>query len=870
MRIGLLCIMLTIVSMQMSLGQNSFHRTYPAENEDIYVLDAIQLRGGRYASLHWNIYPNQGVSSFLSNIVISVYDPKGVIAEKKGWSKKIDSLTYINPMGSLVQGANDSIYFQVQSEQYITTGVISADGNFGKIVMNNVLSKLPLANNNELLNYNKSLFSAKVVRDGNTESMLLSRKNYNLNSIWNTRLSFVDSKLKNKVVGVSSMSMSQDTSIVITGRVDSSYSFVTIIDTLGSVIWSKKYNDTLSNPSIPLISDAMRFSDSTYILTGSILANNSKGLIVKTDKIGEILWSKKVQFAQNDSTVLSKIAMDNSSNFTISGVNFDTEKKSSYPFAIKLNRNGNVIWKKKFEKVSGGLPAINFSTSDGGSAIFHTSEVNGKKATSFIKLDDQGRTTCEQTISEEILFDSNIVADTLVWVSANFLLNDSLITIKKNDHKYKIATPKLETEYFCPNEPIDFTFLATQDGATNYKWSTGLEGASADSLRVMKEGEYSVMVTINKDVCFVLCDTGYIERLKLPSVGLTLSLGNFCTSGKQTLSAIVNGGKPEYTYTWSTGETSKSIEIANPGTYSVTIVDQCNETANATITVGPFPTKIKAATITDQIAVNCLNGTLTGTLTAQGNSTGFKEPETYQWNNGSKTKEISINDSDILTFTVTVTDGCGTTATATKVIELKGAGVKSVKIYKTGSGDCKDRIITLNAVTDVSGSYTYVWSNGVKTANFTTDQPGTFSVTVTDKCGNSATDSSIITKEDFEPADLAYANIFFPDGADLISRSQIPAEDSVAIKQAITTARYNRTFGPIPLKVYCLDEITNYEFYVFNRWGQLVFESKSVTDEWNGEHKDEKAPTETYMWVTKYTVLGIEKVVKGSVTLLRP
>jgi hypothetical protein len=51
MRIGLLCIMLTIVSMQMSLGQNSFHRTYPAENEDIYVLDAIQLRGGRYASL---------------------------------------------------------------------------------------------------------------------------------------------------------------------------------------------------------------------------------------------------------------------------------------------------------------------------------------------------------------------------------------------------------------------------------------------------------------------------------------------------------------------------------------------------------------------------------------------------------------------------------------------------------------------------------------------------------------------------------------------------------------------------------------------------------------------------------------------------
>ena len=125
-----------------------------------------------------------------------------------------------------------------------------------------------------------------------------------------------------------------------------------------------------------------------------------------------------------------------------------------------------------------------------------------------------------------------------------------------------------------------------------------------------------------------------------------------------------------------------------------------------------------------------------------------------------------------------------------------------------------------------------------------------------------STATAEITKQDLDPKDIAYANIFFPDGMN----QKLSDADSTKIMQAI---KYNRTFGPIGKDEYCLDEITKYEFFVFNRWGQKVFESTSVSNEWDGQFKDEKAPTETYLWVVKYTIFGTEKVQKGSITLVR-
>lgn len=87
---------------------------------------------------------------------------------------------------------------------------------------------------------------------------------------------------------------------------------------------------------------------------------------------------------------------------------------------------------------------------------------------------------------------------------------------------------------------------------------------------------------------------------------------------------------------------------------------------------------------------------------------------------------------------------------------------------------------------------------------------------VTDSCGNKASNSINITDKDFEPQDLVYANVFYPDGLNIKAVST--PEDSTKFKQA---RQYDLTFGPVNKPEYCIENITKYEFFVYNRFGQI-------------------------------------------------
>ncbi len=97
---------------------------------------------------------------------------------------------------------------------------------------------------------------------------------------------------------------------------------------------------------------------------------------------------------------------------------------------------------------------------------------------------------------------------------------------------FDIPTLTFETKNFCPNEPILWVYQSAQtEGAIAYKWSTG---STADSITVMDDEEYSVIVTIDTNVCFTLCDTATVGKFQEPMVVLTLNQGQFCTTGLMT------------------------------------------------------------------------------------------------------------------------------------------------------------------------------------------------------------------------------------------------------------------------------------------------------------------------------------------------
>jgi gliding motility-associated-like protein len=71
-----------------------------------------------------------------------------------------------------------------------------------------------------------------------------------------------------------------------------------------------------------------------------------------------------------------------------------------------------------------------------------------------------------------------------------------------------------------------------------------------------------------------------------------------------------------------------------------------------------------------------------------------------------------------------------------------------------------------------------------------------------------------------------------------------------------------------PLNAY---KAKNLLFRIYNRWGQLIFETKDWTKKWDGRINGNPQPAGTYVWMLQYFENGGEKpvVLKGTVVLIR-
>ncbi len=111
------------------------------------------------------------------------------------------------------------------------------------------------------------------------------------------------------------------------------------------------------------------------------------------------------------------------------------------------------------------------------------------------------------------------------------------------------------------------TMTATPIGGTApyvYEWSTG---EMTTSISVISGETYTVTVT-DAIGCFVFQE--------VTASGSDPCMNFFASIEEEpagTLTANVSGGTAPYVYQWSTGETTSSINVNAPGTYSVTAID---------------------------------------------------------------------------------------------------------------------------------------------------------------------------------------------------------------------------------------------------------------------------------------------------------
>ena len=63
----------------------------------------------------------------------------------------------------------------------------------------------------------------------------------------------------------------------------------------------------------------------------------------------------------------------------------------------------------------------------------------------------------------------------------------------------------------------------------------------------------------------------------------------------------------------------------------------------------------------------------------------------------------------------------------------------------------------------------------------------------------------------------------------------------------------------------------NYDLKIFNRWGNLVFESTDPNQLWDGQVEENSGTSDVYVYFLKYSLVGenSQQQAQGDVTLIR-
>jgi len=289
-----------------------------------------------------------------------------------------------------------------------------------------------------------------------------------------------------------------------------------------------------------------------------------------------------------------------------------------------------------------------------------------------------------------------------------------------------LVTPSIIGETnLCAGEKTTLSVASTVDGAT-YQWYKNgvLQNETGHTLSGVSSGSFTVTVT-NASGCSATSAITEVTVDELPESKITASGSlKFCKGGSVTLTASTGTS-----YLWSTGSTSQSINVSASGSFTVTVTNAlgCSATSAITkVTVDDLPeSKITAS----GPLKFCKGGSVT--LTASAGTS-------YLWSTGSTSQSINVSASGSFTVTVTNALGCSATSAITKVTvddlpESKITASGRLKFCKGGS-------VTLTASTGTS----YLWSTGSTSQSINVSASGSFTVTVTNALGCSAT--SAITK----------------------------------------------------------------------------------------------------------------------------
>lgn len=267
----------------------------------------------------------------------------------------------------------------------------------------------------------------------------------------------------------------------------------------------------------------------------------------------------------------------------------------------------------------------------------------------------------------------------------------------------------------------------------NYIWNTG---AITSQITTIGNGNYTVTVTDQNG-----CQETNNFTITQPSAALSLSLTSTDVScfnlSNASISSQVNGGTSPYNYNWSNGANSSDLTGISNGTYSLTVTDAngCSISGSKFITQ-PNAELSGTLTSTNVACINSNSGSIS--IHVSGGTTSYM----YNWSNGNTTNENTSLVAGTYTVTVTDANGCNITESATLTEPSTALTISETHQNINCLGNGTGAITTVAA--GGTTPYIYDWSNGSTNASNGYLSEGTYTITVTDQNGCTATTSATI------------------------------------------------------------------------------------------------------------------------------
>lgn len=370
-------------------------------------------------------------------------------------------------------------------------------------------------------------------------------------------------------------------------------------------------------------------------------------------------------------------------------------------------------------------------------------------------------------------------------------------------------------------------FTPTSSGSTTYTVSATIEGCTAtDEVTVTVHDLPNVYAGQDQDVC----------------EGETATL---------TASGAAS-------YVWNNGQTGANISVnpAQTTTYTVTgtSVQGCENTDNVTVTVYPYP----EPSFTGDPLFGCSPHTVSFS-----NTTVNSANTTCLWEFGDGTTSTNCNPSHTytssgiydVTLTVTNAIGCANTITYSNYVEVVPTPIAS---FTANPETVNTLDPVVNFFNDSENATDYIWNFG--------DNSGTVTTYNANHDYSSASEGQYVVSliaSNGMPECNDTAQVLITVNEDLIfyvPNTFTPDNDN-----------YNEVFRPIFSSGY---DPQSYTLEIFNRWGELLFESHNVDGGWDGTYgvnRDGIVKDGTYVWKIKIKETGKDKHNEyvGHVTVLR-